>query len=157
MTLSSLALPTIPQTTPQPPALGRRPDAAAAAVKFEATMVTELLRPMLSSLSGLGSLGGGQPTMAPLIEHAVGEAIAATLTARDPFGLAAKILTQQEQRDGHAAEPGRSPALAATSAPLDAPSPKLRHRLPPGRRGAGGSRGVQRIGLGAGPSVAGAD
>lgn len=96
---SALAAPPAALTAGRPlPAAPRTPETAR---KFQAAMLTELMRPLFPNFAPLGAMSSssGQFTT-EVVGFLFGEAISAKLAERDPFGLGRLVAEAASRRHG---------------------------------------------------------
>lgn len=82
-------------------ALPAAPRTAETARKFQATVLTELMRPLFPNLAPLGALSSSSGNFATeVVGYLFGEAISGKLAERDPFGLARLVQDSAARRHG---------------------------------------------------------
>lgn len=87
-------------TNRAPPAA---PRTAEAARKFQATILTELMRPLFPHFAPLGSISSSSGNFATeVVGYLFGEAITGKLAERDPFGLGRLVQESAGHRHGQA-------------------------------------------------------
>jgi hypothetical protein len=78
------------------PAAPRTPEASR---KFQAAMLTELMRPLFPHLTPLGALSSASGSLSTeVVGFLFGEAISAKLAERDPFGLGRLVAEAANRR-----------------------------------------------------------
>ncbi len=87
-------------TAPTRP-LPAAPRTAEAARKFQATVLTELMRPLFPHMAPLGALSSSSGNFTTeVVGYLFGEAISSKLAERDPFALAKLIQDSAARRHG---------------------------------------------------------